>query len=152
MSSNSIKRQRTVLRATWYSMIARCHNPEHGAFKWYGSRGIEVCERWRESFETFVSDVGQRPSVHHQLDRVDNSKGYFPGNVRWATPKQQQNNRRNNRLIEAFGQTMTLAEWAEETGINHNTLRSRMVRGWHPEEMLAKAPTGTFRRCARKHE
>ena len=152
MSSNSIKTQRTALRAIWESMIARCHNSQHGAFKWYGARGIIVCDRWRESFGDFLFDVGRRPSAKHQLDRVDNSKGYFKENVRWATSKQQNNNRRDNRVIEAFGLALTMAEWAEETGINYNTLWSRYRRGWHAEEMLAKAPTGTFRRCDRKHE
>lgn len=150
MSSDSIKTQKPVTKSAWESMIARCHNPKHPAYKWYGARGIVVCDRWRESFDMFLQDIGQRPSRLHQLDRKDNSKGYFKDNVRWATSKEQNNNRRDNRLIEAFGLTLTMSEWAEETGINYNTLWSRYRRGWHHEEMLSKEPTGTFRRCDRK--
>ncbi len=139
------------LRPTWSSMIARCHDPRNHAYKWYGARGILVCDRWRESFEAFCADVGPCPSKSHQLDRVDNSKGYCPENVRWANFKEQANNRRGNRLIEAFGEVKTMAEWADATGLNYNTLWSRLRRGWDFEEMLAKAPTGMFRRCERKH-
>lgn len=151
MSNNSI--ETVPARSLLDSMIARCHNPKHYAYKWYGALGVIVCGRWRESFEAFLLDVGERPSPKHQLDRFPDQNGnYEPGNVRWATSKQQNNNRRDNRLITAFGRTLTMAEWAEETGLNYNTLWSRLRRGWHPEEMLTKAPTGLFRRCDRRHD
>jgi hypothetical protein len=146
MSTNS-----TELRAIWDSMISRCHNERHFAYKWYGARGIAVCERWRLSFDDFATDVGERPSPKHQLDRRDNDIGYSPENVRWATSKEQNNNRRDNRRIEAFGITLTMAEWSDETGINYNTLWSRYRRGWDFEEMLSKIADGNFRRCDRKH-
>lgn len=83
------------LYSTWRGMIRRCHDPRTSAFDGYGGRGIRVCDRWRHSFETFLSDVGPRPSPKHSIDRFpDNDGNYEPGNVRWATPKEQSNNRR----------------------------------------------------------
>jgi hypothetical protein len=78
---------------TWYEMIRRCNNPGRHNYKYYGGRGIRVCERWLNSFDTFVTDMGEKP-LHYELDRIDNSKDYSPDNCRWATKSQQQINRR----------------------------------------------------------
>lgn len=79
----------------WCNMIARCYNPKHEYFYNYGGRGITVCDEWRQSFSAFFSHVGKRPSAGHSLDRYPNNDGnYEPGNVRWATRKQQSQNRR----------------------------------------------------------
>jgi hypothetical protein len=82
------------LYATWTGLIARCTNPNNQCFADYGARGIEVCDRWLESFAAFVEDVGARPSSAHSLDREDNDGPYAPGNVRWVTGDVQANNRR----------------------------------------------------------
>lgn len=83
------------LRGTWSSMIARCHSPNNSDYRYYGAVGISVCLRWRRSFQAFVADVGKKPSRRHSLDRYPDKYGnYKPGNVRWATPKQQGNNKR----------------------------------------------------------
>lgn len=82
----------------WVNMRQRCHNPRAPHFKKYGAKGTAVCDRWRYSFENFLADMGNRPSPLHTIDRIDNSKGYEPGNCRWATQKEQQNNRSNSRL------------------------------------------------------
>lgn len=81
----------------WKTMKQRCYNPRNKRFSYYGARGIVVCERWRKSFSDFLADVGLRPSQKHSLDRIKNEGNYEPGNVRWATAKQQANNRRPRR-------------------------------------------------------
>lgn len=77
---------------SWGNMIARCHNPKNKRYGDYGSKGITVCERWRKSFATFLRDMGPMPEGM-QIDRMNNERGYFPGNCRWATPKQNMANR-----------------------------------------------------------
>lgn len=82
-----------ALYSTWKGMKERCSNPNHIRYAEYGGRGITVCERWRDNFWSFVADVGERPDGH-TLDRVDNDRGYEPGNVRWATRSEQNANKR----------------------------------------------------------
>src|ERR1044071_950937 len=93
----------------WSSMIGRCCNPRNQNYKRYGALGVSVCERWRHSYLNFLADVGRKPSPIHSLDRYPDPYGnYGPGNVRWALPKQQSRNRRNNHRLEYNGDTKTL--------------------------------------------
>lgn len=88
---------KNVERHLWKAMIRRCYCTGAINYKNYGGRGITVCRRWLESFEAFKEDIGLRPTPQHSIDRIDNDGNYEPGNVRWATSKEQQNNRRNNK-------------------------------------------------------
>lgn len=119
-------------------MRQRCGNPRNASFENYGARGIRVCAAWRDSFETFFAHVGRRPSPKHSLDRVDNDGNYEPGNVRWATPEQQQGNTRSNRIVEAFGERKILSDWARDRGIPLDTLWRRLtIWKWPPERALS---------------
>jgi len=118
-------------------MLDRCSNPNSPAYASYGARGITVCERWR-TYPNFICDVGRRPSKEYSIDRRDNDGNYEPGNVYWATRKQQARNRRSSRLITALGKTMTEAEWVEFTGIKQGTLSCRLNRyGWEPDRAMS---------------
>lgn len=86
-------RDKLSLYKTWHAMIARCHNKKSQSYKWYGARGISVCDRWRESFDAFAEDMGPRPRGM-QLDRRNNDLNYDKSNCRWATVSQQQGNKR----------------------------------------------------------
>lgn len=120
----------------WCSMRARCDNPKNKAFHNYGGRGIGYDPAWVR-FSQFIADVGPRPSDLHSLDRRDNEKGYSKDNCRWATKKEQCNNRRGNRLITALGKTQTLMQWADETGIPQGTIRFRIESLWLPDEAVS---------------
>lgn len=95
----------------WLQMKTRCLNPNHQAFSYYGGRGITVCPEWIESFEAFFAHVGRRPSRRHSLDRIDNERGYEPGNVRWATAREQANNRRPARKVEGCSSRFIGVSW-----------------------------------------
>lgn len=121
-------------------MIQRCHNPRHPKFHHYGGRGITVHEAWRGDggLEAFLEHIGPKPSPKHEVDRIDNGRGYEPGNVRWATRSEQMQNTRVTVRISAFGKTQTLCEWARETGIRRRTLEWRRDNGWEPERILTQ--------------
>ena len=94
-------------------MIARCHNPQNKRFGDYGGKGITVCERWRKSFATFLRDMGPMPEGM-QIDRIDNTQGYKPGNCRWATPKQNMANRSVTKVWTLHGKSYLSALEAAE--------------------------------------
>lgn len=98
-----------------------------------------MCPEWEADFLAFKAAVGQRPTPQHTLERIENNLGYQPGNVRWATRKEQANNLRKNVLILFNGKTQTLAQWADETGIHYATLRHRVViKRWPLERALSR--------------
>lgn len=140
-------RSETRLYETWCNIIRRTTNPNHNSYPDYGGRGITMSPEWRRSFEAFARDMG--PTYRHGLsiDRIDVDGNYEPGNVRWATPKEQARNTRTNRLVTAFGQTKSLAEWAELRGLNYQTLYNRVTRsGWPVERALTTPPPNDGRR------
>lgn len=114
----------------WHALLGRCEDQEHRQYPDYGGRGIKVCERWHE-FENFLADMGERPSSSLSIDRINNDGNYEPGNCRWATRKQQSNNRRpqrSKRLITYMGRSLTQAQWAEELGLTRPNLCYRLKR------------------------
>lgn len=126
----------------WLNMIARCTHPHHEAYARYGGRGITVCPEWLESFERFVADVGPRPSHALSLERIDNARGYEPGNCRWATSVEQNRNRRSNRTLTYHGETRCLSEWAQRYGLSPALLTFRLRAGWELEQALSTVPRG----------
>lgn len=108
----------------YQGMIQRCHGPDSISYARYGARGVSVCERWRESFENFLADMGKPPTKFHSIDRYPDVNGnYEPGNCRWATRRQQAINRRNTLYLTYNGQARPLMEWARTFGISDTTLR-----------------------------
>lgn len=120
----------------WLSMIKRCRNLRSVQYPDYGGRGIAVCDRWSESFESFLEDMGTRPTSKHTIDRIDNDGNYEPGNCRWATMTEQARNRRSNRLFEIGGEVKCLVEWCEQFRVNYPAVWFRLRGGQTIEQAL----------------
>lgn len=125
--------------AAWNSMMRRCLNTKNRNYKDYGGRGITVCEEWKD-FTVFFRDMGKRPSPKHSLDRINNEGNYEPSNCRWATTKQQARNKRNSRVLFVQGESATVPDWAERTGLGRSTLKERLRRGWSAEAAVTTPP------------
>jgi hypothetical protein len=131
----------------WCCIIERCENTEHPGYRNYGGRGIRMCERWRHDFPAFLADVGPRPSPQHSIDRINGDGDYKPGNVRWATSKQQNRNRRDVRLFTFENHTACMTEWSERLGVPYQRLYNRLVRKGEPAaQVLAEGSRVKFRR------
>lgn len=124
---------------TWNAMMQRCHNPDNTSFPRYGGRGIAVDPAWHgpEGFHRFLAYVGPRPAGT-SIERIDNDKGYRPGNVRWATAKEQQNNRGLSRIITFDGKAMNVRDWSRHLGMGKNTVDARLRAGWSVERALTE--------------
>lgn len=123
-------------------MMARCYRPDSNGYSNYGGRGISVCDRWHD-FANFHADMGDRVTSGYSLDRLNNQLGYEPGNCRWATIREQADNKRTNVYVEAFGRRMTVSAWARERGMRISTLYNRLFcvkRPMTPEEALTLPP------------
>ena len=123
---------------SWSQMKQRCYNKKDPQYHNYGQRGIAVCGRWLNSFEAFLEDMGERPSLLYSIDRYPDKEGnYEPSNCRWATSKQQARNRRSNVMLTFQGETMCMSAWAEHIGIPRKTLEKRLnCHGFSVEEAL----------------
>ena len=122
---------------SWCQIIQRCTNPKTRAYERYGGAGITVCQEWRDSFRAFLEHIGPRPSPEHSVDRIDNDRGYEPGNVRWATRLEQARNSSSVALVTLDGETRSLAEWARLAGLPVGSLYSRINKlGWSPERAI----------------
>lgn len=130
---------------TYYSMLQRCRNPDHKSYARYGGRGISICDRWLESFENFVADMGMRPEGM-TLERSNTDGGYSLDNCRWATWKEQATNRSNTVLLEAFGEKLTASDWSRKTGIERATIVGRIKKNWPIELALSHPPMARGKR------
>jgi hypothetical protein len=161
-SCGCLSRERSSIRMTshgmsrspvymcWSAMVMRGNGKSKEPCYTKGS--IYVCQRWRESFEAFYEDMGDKPTSLHSLDRIDGNGGYSCGkcqeclergdamNCRWATKQEQSVNRSITHFVTYNGETLTLAEWSRKTGIHVTTLCSRLIRGWETEAALTKKP------------
>ena len=125
----------------WSSMKQRCINPNSHAYKWYGERGISICTEWlgEHGFENFREwSLSNGYEENLTIDRIDNNGNYEPSNCRWVDMKTQENNKRGNRIIEYKGESHTITEWSEITGIKIGTISSRLKRGWSYEDCIEK--------------
>ncbi len=146
---NGRRGKRTPEYIAWGHMKSRCYIPTNASYKGHGGRGIIVCDRWLHSFENFLADMGERPSSKHSLDRFPDKNGnYEPSNCRWATPIEQSNNTRRNRIIVFNGQTKTASEWGRELGIYPEKIINRLNKKMPIELVFSKERIPTYwQRC-----
>jgi hypothetical protein len=123
--------------AAWIAAKKRCFNPSNASFQNYGGRGITVCGRWAQSFETFLRDMGRRPGPGYSLDRIDPNRGYEPGNCRWADIATQSRNRRSVCFYGFDGSTGILSDWATYFGVTRDQLRGLLRRKLVPLHRLS---------------
>ena len=136
-----VKRHRmgdTPTNRSWHKMRQRCNNPKATQWKWYGARGIRVCDRWNDpdfGFVRFVEDMGERPAGH-TLDRINTDGHYEPGNCRWATHKQQILGQRKTIVVQVGGESVSVSEAARRLGVSATRIYLRLKRGLSAQEAL----------------
>ncbi len=135
-------RRKSKLYIIWIGMKQRCNNPNNTNYKNYGAKGIRVCKEWDKSFDNFYNwalSIGYKENKNIKLtiDRIDNTKGYYPSNCRFLTLKEQQNNRTNNHLITYKGETHTVSQWSKILNINVQTLFTRIGKNLSIEEIFS---------------
>lgn len=137
-SNTTHSMSKTKLYKVWAQMKNRCRKESRFA-KYYADRGITVCEEWTNNFECFATWAKENGYAEGlTIDRIDNNSGYKPSNCRWVTMKVQSNNTRQNVFFTYNGETKTIQQWSDETGINHDTIRCRIKAGWPDELVLSR--------------
>lgn len=127
---HNTRKKRSKTYGSWDHMIQRCTNTNEADYHNYGGRGITVCDRWKK-FANFLEDMGNPPTHKHSIDRINNNKGYYKSNCRWATSKQQTRNTRRNHVISYSGKTQCITDWAKDLNMSLETLTARINRyGW----------------------
>ena len=134
---------RTAEQQAWSDIKQRCNNPSHQSYADYGGRGITICPEWENNFDAFYAYVGPRPNGH-TVERIDNNKGYEPGNVKWATQAEQIRNTRATVRVVYKGEDYCLKDLCEKLGKNYDTVKSRYSREgrnhWTLEQALDIEP------------
>lgn len=125
---------RSLTYKSWESMKSRCLCKTHKSYSNYGGRGIMVCDSWMR-FENFYADMGERPAGT-SLDRIDNNGNYEPGNCRWSTHSEQQNNKRTCVWLEHNGDRLNVSQWARKLGINRKTFIVRLKKNKTPDQIF----------------
>lgn len=120
----------------WANMKSRCYRANHPQYNDYGGRGITVCESWINSFENFLSDIGEKP-FGLSLDRIDNNKGYSKENCRWASLKVQNRNKRENNILTIGSESKCIAEWSEISNLSEDLIRQRVNLGWSAQDAIS---------------
>lgn len=128
-------RSASGIYAIWIGMKDRCYNPNNRSYKTYGGRGIVVCDRWRDSFQNFIEDMGERP-IGYSIERDDVNGNYEPSNCRWIEKNRQVNNRTVTIKLTINGVERTLSEWCELYAIKWQTVYDRVRLGWKMDERL----------------
>lgn len=122
--------------SVWAGMIKRCESKNEKCYPDYGGRGITVCERWRNSFQSFFDDMGPRPSPKHEIDRIDTNGNYEPSNCRWIIRLANSRNKRSNHLLELQGEVHCITEWEDILGLKRGTIDGRIRNGWSAERAI----------------
>lgn len=127
---------------TWAALKNRCFNTRSTKYPIYGGRGITVCERWlgENGFINFYADMGDPPSPTHSIDRIDVNGNYCPENCRWATPREEACNTRDNLLYTMDGKTQCLSLWLDDSKIGRTTVQLRLALGWSLQDALTIPP------------
>jgi len=133
MTKHRLTKSKTY--AVWTAMKQRCYNPKETNYKWYGARGIQVCAKWKNSFLSFLADMGEVPK-NKQLDRINNNRNYSPKNCKWSSPIQNSNNKRNNKKFKIDGVWKTAPEWARVSGLPLTTVRARIRKGVRGKKII----------------
>jgi len=121
----------------WNAIKARCHRPTCPSYHRYGERGIAVADEWRFDFLRFLADMGRRPTRQHSIERIDNDKGYEPGNCKWATADEQAKNKTSTIRVDVDGESLCLKDACSRLGISYKAVHLRVSRyGWSLEEAL----------------
>jgi hypothetical protein len=127
--------------STWCRMKTRVKSDEPNKKKSYKDKGIIVCDEWANSFERFLNDIGYAPSKDHTLERIDNDGNYCKENCKWATKKEQCQNKSSNRFIEHNGIKDTLTNWEKRLGFKRGVLQYRLDNNWNIESAMT-TPSG----------